>query len=343
MTTQQDTAIEHFVVHIMNKEQRENAALDPAREEKPSREATQKLVSDILKRYQSRGGKGFGKFEEDTDNFPMGNIISDYYASAHVDFFDTSIRMFRHLASRANAAPLSTGGIVLFAHLIDQEKHKLLVAILTSTLGSTITDHDVEPSEYLDISKLRVAGIIDLTGFASGEDRYISFMKGQHNVAEYFKLFLGCNDVFLAKQETIKLKKALEDFTLDKRLEAEQKENFFNQAFSSLKELSSNQNGFNVEVFSNQLWPTAPEELQEKILSPEYGISDGFIPDNAVINDLVTFKGKAKNWSVKFTRQALNDGSVIYDKDNNRLILKNLPDSLIADMDNEHKEEEDED
>ena len=42
---------------------------------------------------------------------------------------------------------------------------------------------------------LRVAGRIDLGAWQTGGERYISFLRGRGDVAQYFKLFLGCNDL----------------------------------------------------------------------------------------------------------------------------------------------------
>ncbi|HAL37027.1 MAG TPA: hypothetical protein DCP03_02465 [Polaromonas sp.] len=49
-----------------------------------------------------------------------------------------------------------------------------------------------------------------MTAWLAGGDRYISFLKGRTDVAGYFKLFLGCNDVHLAAEESKKLLQGLE-------------------------------------------------------------------------------------------------------------------------------------
>lgn len=316
----------------MEKEVRQPATLAPAPAELPVHAAVTRLVNDVLGRYKSRGGKGYGKFEENEDNFPMGKIIKDYAVLANHNFYQTSIRMLEHLESRAFDAPLSTGGKVVIVHTVQPGQEDLLVAILISSTGSTIRNHDIEDSEYLDISKLRVAGKIDLTAMKSGKDNYISFLKGQNDIAEYFKKFLGCNDVVIAKNETKKLKDALESFAEHKKLSTEEREDFLNNSYEKLKELNNNQIPFEVETFSNALWPQAPEELHELLVNDVYELSEGFVPDGNVIKEMITFKGKGKHWFLKFDREALKDGSIEFDEQDDTIKLSNLPADLIAQL-----------
>lgn len=219
-----------FIVHIMEKEQQGVATLFPCPDEKPVQQASRDLVNALTKRYSGRAGKGYGKFEDDRDSYPMGNIVDDYFVSTTHSFYDTSIRMLNHLKARADDEVMSTGGYVIIAHNEVNGNHYLMVAILTSASGSTVQDFDIQESEYLDIAKLRVAGRIDLTGKVEGKERYISFLKGQNSVAGYFKKFLGCNDILIAKQETTKLRDALLEFATEREFEPETREEFLNRA-----------------------------------------------------------------------------------------------------------------
>lgn len=100
---------------------------------------------------------------------------------------------------------------------------------------------------------------------------------------------------------------------------------------------------FDILTFSNELWPSNPELLLSKLSNEELQLSDGFVPDGNVIRDLVSFKGKSQHWTLKFDREALLDGSVTYDKDNDRLILSQIPDPLRIELLSETEENEEED
>jgi len=331
-----------FIVHIMNKEQRGTATLVPCPAEKPVQQASIDLSNALTDRYSGRAGKGYGKFEDDRDSYPMGNIVDDYFINRSQDFYNTSIRMINHLKARADGELLSTGGYVIITHNEFNGNEYLMVAILTSAVGSTVEDFDIQESEYLDISKLRVAGRIDLTGRRDGKERYISFLKGQNSVAGYFKKFLGCNDILLAKQETTKLRDALLEFATERGFDAAAREEFLNNAHIKLKNLNLSGETFDTQIFANELWPTEPELLVAKLTNEELEFSDGFVPDGNVIRGLVSFKGKSRHWSLRFDRAALHDGSVVYEQDSNKLILTGIPDTLKDEILAEVGEEEDE-
>lgn len=341
MTTQVDITTHHFIVHIMNKEQHDISTLVLSPNEKPVQAASDKLAEDLTERYTGRAGKGYGKFEDDRDSFPMGNIVEDYFTARRTNFYDTSVRITNHLKARADDEHLSTGGYVIIAHTEVNGNNYLMVAILTSAMGSSVQNFDIQSSEYLDIAKLRVAGRIDLTGWQGGKERYISFLKGQNTVAGYFKKFLGCNDVLVAKQETTKLRDALLQFATERNLEPEAREDFLNRAHEKLKQLNKNGDEFETQAFANELWPGEPELLVEKLTNEDLQFSDGFVPDGNVIRSLVSFKGKSKHWSLKFERAALHDGSVLYDHANNKLILTEIPDTLKDEILAELGEEDD--
>lgn len=341
MTVQVDITTHHFIVHIMNKEQHDVATLVLSPNEKPVQAASDKLADDLTERYTGRAGKGYGKFEDDRDSFPMGNIVNDYFITRSTNFYDTSVRMINHLKARADDEHLSTGGYVIIAHTEVNGNNYLMVAILTSAMGSSVQDFDIQSSEYLDIAKLRVAGRIDLTGWQGGKERYISFLKGQNTVAGYFKKFLGCNDILAAKQETTKLRDALLQFATERNLDPEAREEFLNRAHDKLKQLNKNGDEFETQTFANELWPGEPELLVEKLTNEDLQFSDGFVPDGSVIRSLVSFKGKSRHWSLKFERAALHDGSVSYDQANNKLILTEIPDTLKDEILAELGEEDD--
>lgn len=329
-----------FIVHIMNKEQQGFATIVPCPAEKPVQQASRDLADALTERYSGRAGKGYGKFEDDRDSYPMGNIVDDYFVNRTHDFYNTSIRMISHLKARADDELMSTGGYVIIAHNEVNGNHFLMVAILTSAVGSTVENFDIQESEYLDIAKLRVAGRIDLSGRQNGKERYISFLKGQNSVAGYFKKFLGCNDILIAKQETTKLRDALLAFATERGFEPEAREEFLNRAHERLKTLNRSGEAFDTQTFANELWPEAPEQLVEKLSNEELEFSDGFVPDGSVIRGLVSFKGKSRHWSLKFERAALHDGSVLFDSENDKLILTEIPDTLRTEILSELGEED---
>ena len=176
-------------------------------------------------------------------------------------------------------------------------------------------------SEMLDIEHLKYAGRINLTAWQGNELRYISFLKGQGDVSAYFKEFLSCNDALVAREETKKLVSLLEEFTREQGYELEQKTTFFNDVKSYLTDISNIGASFNTEEFTNRVYPSNPQLLQEKLSNVETGVQDGFIPDKTALKRLITFVGKTKNWRLSFDRTAISEGQI--STDNGRIIVNN--------------------
>ncbi|HBO23554.1 MAG TPA: nucleoid-associated protein [Providencia sp.] len=330
--TDKSINVSHVVVHILHKEQHESPLIELSPTETSVTKSSKRLISDIRSKYSSRASKGYGSFVGDVDNYPMESMINDYINNT-LDFYKTTCRMMDHLLSRAVDEPLSTGGYVLFSHVNTDENEYILVAIVNSRTGSAINaSFDIEDSVYLDISNLKVAGRIDLTSLNNGSDRYISFLKGQSNISNYFKKFLGCNDVMIAKRETEKLSDALKSFADEMKLSKEDRDRFFEKSHEHLKDLNQKQLPINLESFANAVWPDAPEKLIHKLSDENLEISDGFIPDAATIKGLVSFKGKTSHWEIKFDRAGLLDDSIVFNEKRNELILRNIPESLRLEL-----------
>lgn len=320
--------VRHVVVHLLNKEQHGVATIELSPNESDLSEASRRLISDICEKYAGKAGKGYGHFEDDSDNYPMGSMVADY-RSGKSDFHSSSCRMMNHLFERTSDQQMATGGYVLFSH-IEIDKHEyLLVAIVNATTGSAITrEFAIQDSVYLDIAKLRVAGRIDLTSLSNGAERYISFLKGQNSVSTYFKKFLGCNDVLVARRESEKLRSALKEFATERELDEAAREAFLENAYDHLKALSQNDQPLSIETLANAIWPNDPAQLTAKLADENLELSDGFVPDGRVIRGLVTFKGKSKFWELKFDRAGILDGSIEYNQERDEIVLRNIPDKF---------------
>lgn len=308
--------IRHIIYHILNKETQglPEVVLSPA--ETTPTDIHLHFLTQLMSSYSSRAGKGFGQFDSDEDSYPMPRIVRDYLNNQ--DFYSATERMMNTLSARIQDQPLATGGKVFIVHFAESQKEYLLVAILAEKTAFSTNEWELQEGEVLALEHLKFAGRINLTSWEAGEQRYISFLKGQGDVAQYFKLFLGCNDVLIAQKETKKLVEHLEEFANEKELDVEQKTAFFERAQDYLYEISDNEEPFSTETFANRVWSENPQELKDKLSDPETGVSDGFIPDKRSIKKLSTFTGKTQHWRLSFDRTAvlnndisLNDGKII--------------------------------
>ncbi|MDP8080227.1 nucleoid-associated protein [Phocoenobacter skyensis] len=318
--------IKHIIYHILNKEVQGNADIEHSPTEIKPSAVHLNFLNKLTEAYSSRAGKGFGQFDADEDSYPMPRIMRDYLNNQN--FYATTERMMKILSNRIQDQSLAKGGKVFIVHFEENHNEYLLIAILSDKLAFSTTDWQLKEAEVLALENLKYAGRINLTAWQAGEQRYISFLKGQGDIAQYFKLFLGCNDVLIAQKETKKLVEHLEEFANEQGLEVEQKTEFFERAQEYLYEISDNEEPFSAETFANRVWSENPQELKNKISDAETGVSDGFIPDKRSIKKLSTFTGKTKHWRLTFDRNAVSCGDI--ELNNGRIIINNPPEKLLG-------------
>jgi nucleoid-associated protein len=298
----------------------------------PITQTAQRVIDLLYSLYIRRASKSHGKFAEDEVNYPTQIHVGAYIDGEFADFNKLTADMMLTLkkeASQKNAR----GGHVFFSHFNRDGKDYLLVAIINDTLGAALTD-DLEPTDvnHLDMDGFRFAGRINMTGWRSGEDRYISFLKGKGDIAEYFKEFLGCDTSVAERYDTQTLVKALGEYADFKGLKGEEKQAFLKKAKDICDRLSKSQEALSFTSFSNEMAPDAPEDLLDTLTDPERKLNDNFVPHRPSLARLVRFQARTKHWSLEFDREALQTGPISYDREANVLIIRDLPAELIAEL-----------
>lgn len=311
--------IKHITYHILHKEQNGEARKEINPTPFTPNESHQNFLDKLTKAYKSKAGKGFGSFDNNEDSFPMPRLLRDYFVDN--DFQNLTVRMINILLSKIESQSFATGGKVFISHYEDQNRDYMIIAILVDRIGFSAQDWNMTESEMLDIEHLKYAGRIDLTAWHANESRYISFLKGQGDVSQYFKEFLACNDALEAKNETKKLVELLEEFTREQEYELETKTAFFQDVKSYLIEMSNSGGSFVVEEFANRVYPSNPQLLQEKLSNVDNGVQDGFTPHKSALTRLTTFAGKTKNWRLSFDREAILEGQI--SEENGKIVINN--------------------
>ena len=151
-------------------------------------------------------------------------------------------------------------------------------------------------------------------------------------MADYFKLFLGCDELIADTEETKKLVTALKKFAKGQGLDQKAEEDFLQSTFSYCDERNKNDEPLSLEALSNAVWPDEPKKLQDAFVEGDVQISDGFVPDGRSIKALMRMKYKTQYWSIDIDRHALSQGYAEYSQKKGTLTLLNLPDALKAEL-----------
>ncbi|MEE1924653.1 nucleoid-associated protein [Pseudomonas sp. 148P] len=341
-----ENEIVNVIVHTLNKGEA-GFIVDGRERVLDVGETVQRLIDQLARIYAGKTGKSHGRFEEDTDNYPVSRFLEGYFKNDSSDFVATTLQMAENLRKSAQGTA-STGGHAFFAHFrrtVDGTDF-FIVAILNDELGAALNkSKEVVDALHLDIKGFRLAGRVNMTDWTDGGDKYLSFIKGrgQDKVSDFFKLFLGCNNSVAAVLETRKLGTALDKFVQSQEMTEEHREEFLRNAYVICKRYAEKDVPFELNAFANEVWPENPEALSGLFEASGLDISDGFIPDKRSLRSLVKFSGGSKNWSITFDRAALSNGEIEFDMESEALIIKQLPKELAARLRTEVNQDGEED
>lgn len=296
---------------------------------------TQRLIDELCDLYNRRASKTHGKFTT-AEGYPTQAQVRDYIEDPEKDFLKLTSRMMETLRNQAQARSASTGGHVLFAHFRREVRDYLLVAIITDKLSAALTSQrDVQEVRHLDLDGFRFAGRLNLSAWANGEERYISFLKGKGDVSEYFRHFLGCDSVVQDRVDTSNLVTALKEFVAESKMHEKEGNEFLSRAKAICERASRAREEIDFSALANELMPKDPKKLADHLAHTDRGLSDCFVPDRRALAALVRFRGGTKQWKVEFDRDAVSNRSVIYDAAANTLTLTGLPEDLVAQLKSE--------
>lgn len=292
------------------------------------------FVTKLSTQYKNRCGKGYGCFSSKTDLYPMKNLIDDY-RNGKDDFYRLTERMIDLLSKKIEDSNGATGGKIFIVEYDDDLlQNYILIAVLSEKTSYTASSDywDINEQLTLDIADLKYSGLINMTKYKESISQntignYISFAKGKDiEISKYFKEFLGCEDVLIAKTETEKLVDVLKRFAKDKfGFNVEKEKELKKNMFDYLRNCSSNNHPFIIDVFANKVFSDDPSQLIERLNSE--GIPNNFVLDNKSLSRFNKYEFKTRYWSIKFDDEARINGDITVVE--NKVVIHNPSKDLI--------------
>ena len=325
--------IKHVIYHYLKKNTRECQAIvdfSESGEIDLNNEEYNALFTLIKNNYQNALGKRYGKFESDTINYPVPNILEEYLKEQK--FEDFSKMMMKILEKNIKNESLAKGGYVVFIDYEENEHNYILIAIMNEIKGFYDDNWILKGRDYWSIDKMRYAGRIDLTLWqdTNNIENYVSFLKGKGEVSLYFKNFLGCNDIVDPKKETSKLVKNIIDFSKNEGLSLAEEICFFRNVNEYLKNLSEKGQALDLDHFSGHVYSEKAENLKEYLLVDSCGpVSTDFVPVKSELSNLTTINLQGEGWKLTFDRDLLDltifvkENQIIINEDNVKSLLIN--------------------
>lgn len=356
-----DIIINKVVIHALVKEQHQ--PIQPSNLRTTVLDSTNgtvlKLVDGITSLYGTRNnsahygtfrtGAGIGTFP---DSFAT---YADLTTPDNAQFITLTRVAMEELYRKAESTHSASGGYMLFADYSNAQSRFFMVAMIKQKEGIRLSER-LEPEELveLDMNRLYQAARVNfgkLTAYlaASETDRqelnYLSFVSpyAGKTAAGYFVTALGCAPGAASARATDTLVKESTAFFRNNTALNPFRKRFKDNLLEYLtrkEESGESVKLSEVEEIARQFMPAQEagqvDELASAFVShlnsEEHAVPVEFPVNKTALRKHTHIIYSADNWDLKFERHALgvtDAAQIYYDRANNRITIKDLPDNLI--------------
>lgn len=299
----------------------------------------QDLLNELTDVFQAKPSKGYARFltaadeaaPEQQSDFP--NQLNEWQQQ-QVSFIDFSHVAAKILLEQFQHYGIVEPGFLLVSNYQQQGQTYVVVAYLPSIDGVTIAaDLSVDRSSQLDLSKVQLAAIINVTEWQEDTDSttYISFIKGRvgRKVADFFLDFLGCAEGLNAKKQSQQLIESVQAFAQSEAMPAEQTRQLRQAVYDVCDEQWQQGEPVRVKDLSEQLQASVPSSRSFADFKQEAGseLADEFPTDRSTLRKLVKFQGQGGGLSIGFDQNLLGE-RVVYDPATDTLTIHGTPPNL---------------
>jgi nucleoid-associated protein len=340
VSNEETAVIENFIIHrVLKKAGATEASIKTRDKVLDVSVEVEDLVKDILNVYNSKSARAYGIFNPDIETYPFSKYVKHYLSEPKVFVQFTQTSMVR-LQNRIKDATLATGGYIAFIHYKTELKNYVMVVMLNDKGGTAINEATLEVNKtmHLDLSKLHFAARLNVTDWdTDASSKYLSFIKGRstEGISKYFREFLGCDEFTESKRLTERLVQAVKDFGDAKNLSEDSKQALRKLCFEYCEKKRKDREPVLLDELANHVWDVVPSEFLEFVNDEKYQLSSGFEPHAGSLRKLYRFSGREKGLTISFDSDLLGK-KVHYDKVEQTLTIKGLPQDLKRELDEIH-------
>ncbi|WP_299310354.1 nucleoid-associated protein YejK [uncultured Halomonas sp.] len=325
------------IVHRIEKPDGAAARLLAAEHPLPPSDALDALLEGLNKAYHAKS-KAWGHFRDADDDegaapSPLAGELADYLAERR-DFVALTRTIAERLAPLVEAH-LPLGGDLLCLDTRFGDARFLTLALLHHREGFAVNDMlSVTPARQLNLAQMSLAARLDLAQWQAGDSRqYLSWTRdrGGKALAEGFADLLGAAEGVDASGETRTLLKAFSDYVEREDLPEEASREKTEALIDYASDQASRGEPITLEELSEVLDEQQPKAFYDHIRNADYGLSPAIPPDRKTLNQFKRFAGRAGGVSISFDSHLLGS-SVEYDEEHDRLIIKQVPKQLKAQL-----------
>lgn len=336
-----DIKIKGLIIHQVIKEAHKMGCnLKKAKQVISPTERENLFVANIKEAYYKKSNPTYGIFGENDKSFQ--NILSKYFVDKIIDFFTFSTEATELYKKKIKDISPATGGHLVFVHFANTTEMQefMLVMTINNKNGFVIDDNlHIKDIKSLDLNKIDVACLINITkwnnikkGIDKESKTYLSFVRGNKDVSNYFMSFIDCNDNKTSSESTKRLVNAVDKYCekigLDRNVAIQKKNEVYDYCLECIKA----KKGIPLLAVSALFDHENPTQFMEFAAQEEYGVSEIISGDSNRLKKMKFTFYKGQDLTIIFDNQQL-DKTIFYDKTKKQLTFKKLPDELINQLD----------
>ena len=339
---EQTIMLHRIIIHQVDKVAGEsNAVLRQAKQELDITNQERKFVALVNEAYHKKSNPTYGSFGRDDTMFE--DLLKVYRQSGE-DFYQFSCDVAEKYYLKIKDVAPATGGLLVMAHYISNENRNeyLLVMTTNNKEGFAIDESTLKISgiKNLDFNRIDVGCLINITrweqinnGKAEGIKTYLSFVKGNKDLSNYFTRFINCTELTEAKESTRSLIKALNAYCKSKDFDKAKIDNVKQGVLAYCRECMDNQVPITLQAVSSRINPDEPDEFVGFASEEQYSVGEVVYGDRSELNKLRKFSYSDKDFSLSFNVNLVDD-RIIIDRQHKKVTIKDLPDKFFEKYDN---------
>lgn len=322
-----DIIVNFLIVHRIEKQANGKAKLFERKSVIEISDDEKEFVSNIVNAYYHKSNPIFGKFDSDEVSYPFQNFITKFIDN-EITFNVFTSKSLKLLCTTMDSVPQSTGGYVVFANYLLRGENFILTVLLNNKMQYNIDDKlNLESVVGLDLEKLDVANIVNVTKWKSEEQTYLSFTKGRKQISNYFKRFIGCVNEVSALQSSQQFKKAFLDYVASLDMVNSEKEDLRNKILIYCNTQTKKNEDISLAHISSMISNDEPNKFLEFATTEAYQVSSIIKGHLKTLKTLKFYVYRSRELTIEFDNGLL-DRSVFYDKTKNELLIKEVPELM---------------
>lgn len=283
------------------------------------------MLRELKQAFVGKAGKQYGAFHPDHSMALVGQWFRDFLDEKQ-SFVNFSRRAMEHWQST-----LAESDVCADAHLIfvveKLADHDALYLYMVRHNEGLSFDGEVQlgVNRYLDVRGVLAAARLDITAWLRGEQvGYLSILKarGEKDLTDLFWRWLGFADERDIKGETNQFLDAVSAFTAE--LEEEKKQQVRHQIVDFCVEQDQQGEAVELKALSRHIDEQAPEAFAGFVQRYSEEMPEKLYPDRRQLKQFVRISGRDDRLSMSFSAECLGQ-TVVYDKDDDSLIIRDIP------------------